>query len=260
MANTNLAGQKGISGYTIKMIAVISMLIDHTAATILERMLTTGDATAFPIVSGNWDLFYDIYMRMREIGRFAFPIYCYMLVEGFYHTRSVPKYALRLFVFALISEVPFDLAIQHTLVDMKYNSNVFFTLLLGLLVIALMRLVEERLKERLPAGVRWLLAALIVAAGALAAEYVFSSDYGASGVLAIVILYLFYQHRLLGFALAVLELVILSSVVEITAFLMLFPMAYYYGTRGRQTKYFFYAVYPVHLVILEGICLCLGLG
>ena len=259
MANTNSAGQKGISGYTIKMIAVISMLIDHTAATILEGMLTAGDAAAFPLVSGHWELFYRIYMIMRGIGRFAFPIYCYLLVEGFYHTRSVPKYALRLFVFALISEVPFDLAIRHTLWDMKYN-NVFFTLFLGLFVIALMRLVEERLKERFPAGVRWLLDALIVAAGAFVAEHILFTDYGAGGVLAIVILYLLYQRRLLGFALAVLELVLLSGDLELTALLMLFPMACYNGTRGRQMKYFFYAIYPVHLLILAGICWCLRLN
>lgn len=263
---TNATKQTGISGYTLKMIAVISMLIDHSAATILERMLTTEDMLAFPLVSDNWNLFYLIYKVMRGIGRFAFPIYCYLLVEGFFHTRSVKKYALRLFLFAILSEIPFDLAFSHTLLEFHKN-NVFLTLFIGLLVIVGIRffeqLVLEKYKNRFPTAVKWMLfvIALIVltSVGALLAEYVFFTDYGASGVLAIVILYLFYRHRLIGFALATVELTILSSDLEIVALLMLLPMMFYNGTRGRQVKYFFYAFYPAHLLLLVGICWCFGL-
>ena len=110
--------QPGISGYWLKLIAVISMLIDHTSAVILEQIPGL-EAPAF---------------FMRIIGRLAFPIYCFLLVEGFYHTRSRAKYAGRLFLFALISEVPFDLAFSRRMWDFSSN-NVFFTLLFGLLVI-----------------------------------------------------------------------------------------------------------------------------
>ena len=110
--------QQGISGYWLKLIAVISMLIDHTSAVILEQIPGL-EAPAF---------------FMRIIGRAAFPIYCFLLVEGFYHTRSRAKYAGRLFLFALISEVPFDLAFSRRMWDFSSN-NVFFTLLFGLLVI-----------------------------------------------------------------------------------------------------------------------------
>ena len=110
--------QPGISGYWLKLIAVISMLIDHTSAVILEQIPGL-EAPAF---------------FMRIIGRAAFPIYCFLLVEGFYHTRSRAKYAGRLFLFALISEVPFDLAFSRRMWDFSSN-NVFFTLLFGLLVI-----------------------------------------------------------------------------------------------------------------------------
>ena len=110
--------QQGISGYWLKVIAVVSMLIDHTSAVILEQIPGL-ENPAF---------------LMRIIGRAAFPIYCFLLVEGFYHTRSRAKYAGRLFLFALISEVPFDLAFSRRMWDFS-SSNVFFTLLFGLLVI-----------------------------------------------------------------------------------------------------------------------------
>ena len=110
--------QQGISGYWLKVIAVISMLIDHTSAVILEQIPGL-ENPAF---------------LMRIIGRLAFPIYCFLLVEGFYHTRRRAKYAGRLFLFALISEVPFDLAFSRRMWDFSSN-NVFFTLLFGLLVI-----------------------------------------------------------------------------------------------------------------------------
>lgn len=263
---TNAAKPAGISGCTLKMIAVISMFIDHCAATILERMLTTKDVMAFPLVSDNWNLFYLIYKVMRGIGRFAFPIYCYLLVEGFLHTRSVKKYALRLFVFAILSEIPFDLAISRTLLEFQRN-NVFLTLFIGLLVIVgihfFEQLILEKYKDLFPETVKWMLFVIAVIAltsvGALLAEYVFFTDYGASGILAIVILYLFYEHRLIGFALATVELTILSSELEIVALLMLLPMMYYNGTRGRQVKYFFYVFYPAHLLFLVGICWCFGL-
>ena len=125
------------------------------------------------------------------------------------------------------------------------------------------QLVLEKYKNRFPTAVKWMLFVIAVIAltsvGALLAEYVFFTDYGASGILAIVILYLFYEHRLIGFALATVELTILASELEIVALLMLLPMMYYNGTRGRQVKYLFYAFYPAHLLFLVGICWCFGL-
>ena len=97
----------GINSFQLKWIAVITMIIDHTGAV----------------------LFPDD-MVFRYIGRIAFPIFCFLLVEGFFHTRDVRKYMLRLGLFALISEIPYDLAFRDTVLEFEHQ-NVFFALLLG---------------------------------------------------------------------------------------------------------------------------------
>ena len=117
--------KSGISGSTLKLIAIFTMLIDHIAATVILQMINNG-------IGGQTLI--DIYWVMRSIGRMAFPVFCFLLVEGFKYTHSREKYAARMFIFALISEIPFDLAINNTVLEFKSN-NVFFTLLLGLLAI-----------------------------------------------------------------------------------------------------------------------------
>ena len=82
-----------LNGFTIKIIAMISMLTDHTAA-----VFVNAEQHAY------------LYEFLRGAGRIAFPVFCFMLVEGFMHTGDVKKYLLRLFIFAVISEIPFDLA------------------------------------------------------------------------------------------------------------------------------------------------------
>ena len=256
----------GISGYWLKMIAVITMLIDHTAASILEEMLRQMPSWG-PITMDNWQNWYRLDLVLRGIGRMAFPIYCFLLVEGFTYTHSKAKYAVRLFIFAFISEIPFDLALNKSIIDMRYN-NVFFTLLLGLLTITATDYVvvhmadgtHERMNPALLRIVRAILMVAILFAGCLLANYVFRCDYGASGIIAIYILYMFRRRRMLGFALAVCALGMLAGTLELLALLMLIPMYYYNGTRGKQHKYFFYAFYPVHLLILAIICQVIGLG
>ena len=105
----------GISGSTIKIIAIISMAIDHVAAAILGRYLVlanTDSATSgigqYVPLQMNYEMLSQLYQIMRLTGRLGFPIFCFLLIEGFEHTRDVKKYATRLAIFALISEVPFD--------------------------------------------------------------------------------------------------------------------------------------------------------
>ena len=260
MNNQSVAGEHGISGYWLKMIAVITMLIDHSAATILERILVQMPSWA-PATVDNWEQWYRLDLLLRGIGRMAFPIYCFLLVEGFHYTHSRRKYAARLFVFALISEVPFDMALNQSVLEFSYN-NVFFTLFLGLLVIMAADWVMERFSsDNLTSEIgRITLLVVIGMVGCARASYVISCDYGASGVIAIYIMYLLRSKRELGFALAVVSLGVFSGELELLALLMLIPLHFYNGTRGKQHKYFFYAFYPLHLLLLALIAWGLGLG
>ena len=264
-SHSSAAGQRGLSGCTLKMIAVFTMFIDHTAATILERMLVQMPAGG-PVTQQNIAVWQGLYLLMRLIGRMAFPIYCFLLVEGFFHTANRAKYALRLFLFALISEVPFDMAFNQKFLDTSYN-NVFITLLIGLLTIwtadyAICRYKTEGLtgRERMKTqNLRGICVAAVLLTGGILAE-ILHTDYGAGGVAAIFVMYLFCNDRMRGFSIMVLVLGLLCGMLEWAAFLMLIPLRAYNGTRGQQVKYFFYWFYPVHLLVLSLICMALGLG
>ena len=154
------------------------MLIDHIAATVIIRILKFG---------GYNDGLYQLYRVMRNIGRIAFPIFCFLLVEGFMHTRDREKYALRLGCFAAVSEIPFDLAFNGKVLEVGYQ-NVFFTLLLGLLTMMAYDAVMNQ--SRWSVWKRTALSTIAILAGMFAAEFL-STDYGALGVLCIMVFYLF---------------------------------------------------------------------
>ncbi len=234
-------GFKGLSGSTLKLIAIITMLIDHVAAAVIVRIL----------LSGHWtEELYEVYRIMRTIGRLAFPIFCFFLVEGFEHTRDRKKYALRLFLFALISEIPFDLAFSARVLEFEYQ-NVFFTLLIGLLTLLAFHAVEER-KDWHPL-IRTILLALVVAAGMGLALWM-KTDYDAKGVMCILLLYVFRKKR----SIQILAGCLFFSWWELPALASFFLLALYNGTRGLRMKYFFYLFYPVHLLILYAVCLLMG--
>lgn len=251
-----MAEKKGISGSTLKLIAIISMFLDHTGAIVLQRMLmggwTPAQAGEMQGVVGTLGI---MYILLRMIGRLGFPIFCYLLIEGFQHTRNVTKYAGRLFLFALVSEIPFDLGFMGTPFYWWYQ-NVFFTLFIGLLVIAGLHYVDG--KQDWNIVLRLLSYVLVVGAGALAA-FVLKTDYSAMGVITIASMYLFRRSRMLeaGIGCAVLTL---SNWMEITAFLILLPVHFYNGRRGWNMKWLFYAFYPLHILLLYLIACAMGLG
>lgn len=268
----------GFTGYHLKMIALVTMLIDHIAAVAIWRIyvgsfhitasMQMSDFVGDKLivwVAGHQEFVYTIYEMMRYVGRMAFPIYCFLLVEGFLYTRSVKKYALRLLLFAFISEIPFDLALTGNWWSLDY-SNVFFTLLIGLVLIWIVSYIEkfyEFWQEKQWDGFLGTLLTIMMGIVAVAvlggfAEMILMTDYGLAGVIAILILYLFRRTRELGFTLAVLALSVFSSSTEILALLMLLPLMKYDGTRGKNIKYVFYAFYPVHLLILALVCMGMG--
>ncbi len=181
--------------------------------------------------------------------------------------------------------IPFDLAFNEGWLDLSSN-NVYFTLLIGLLVIWGISWIREKfglvadqmpevIAEEQEAGeasetkkmgleilekVGGLCAILIIIGmGAFLAKYILRTDYGASGVLTIVVMYLLYKNPWLGYIVGVLVLTYMThNSTELIALLGAVLLCYYNGERGKNVKYFFYAFYPVHLLLLWLITYLLG--
>lgn len=249
--------KRGLSGSTIKLIAVITMIIDHTGAAILGRymmqegiMQAANDQNAVVLWMQDHYALYIAYQIMRMIGRVAFPIYCFLLVEGFFKSRNLKKYCLRLLLFAVLSEIPFNLAFNSTLLYPGHQ-NVFLELFTGLITIMAVHFVGQHLTNRV---LKFLAGAGIIIVASMAAQYT-RMDYGAIGIVCIVLLYLTASRKKLQILTGA-----LSFLWELTAPLGFIPIGFYNGKRGLSLKYFFYFVYPAHLLILYLLALGLGIA
>ncbi len=245
--------KKGLSGSTLKLIAMITMLIDHVGAVIVWRMILDRAADNGMVGMVVGDELYGVYRLMRDIGRIAFPIYCFLLIEGFQNTHSRMKYALRLGVFALISEIPFNLALSSKTLNFSYQ-NVFFTLLIGLLTMMAVEKLKEIFCER-SFGLFDYFAQYAVIIGGIVLAELMHTDYGAMGVFCIMILHVFRKNKLMQTIVGC-----LGFLWEVTAPLAFVPIWFYNGKRGLKLKYAFYLFYPLHLLILYLICMAMGLA
>ena len=242
---------QGISGSTLKLIGVITMLIDHIAAAVIVRMAKAHGASVE---------LWDVYEIMRDIGRTAFPIYCFMLIEGLKHTRSRWRYAARLWAFAFLSEIPFDLAFKSRILEFGYQ-NVFFTLAIGLVsLIAL----DEIDKKVFLAGNReadtWakMILSLAAALGGMLLALFLRTDYSWMGVACILLMYLLRKWRGAQLAAGYAAFVVLLG--EIAAWPAFLTLALYRGKKGGSAKYFFYGFYPMHLILLYLVCVLMGIA
>lgn len=206
---------KGLSGSALKVIALVSMTMDHLAYYLMDH----------------GTLQYDL---MRTVGRMAFPIFAFLLVEGYTHTRSRGKYALNLLAFALISEVPWWL-LNH-----DNTHNVFFTLLLGLVAIDLITRI----------GNKPLLWCVIMASICANATWL-HVDYKYSGILLICAFHFFQPDKVTKCLLATL---FMYQYGVVGLWLGLAVILCYNGERGfikgQYAKYLCYAYYPLHLCLL----------
>ena len=132
---TALSPRCRFSGTALKTIACITMLVDHIGASCIEAGLLLPELETGEVSGGAWDQLslFQLDRVLRFTGRLAFPIFCFLLVEGFVHTHDFRKYALRMLGFALLSEFPFDWAFFSGV--WWGHQNVYFTLLLGLSLI-----------------------------------------------------------------------------------------------------------------------------
>lgn len=149
--------KRGIFGSDLKIIAIVAMFIDHLAASFLQNMYMSmlpadinswnqAQITTWAYEHPGIQIFNIVIFIMRLIGRFGFPIFAFLLVEGFIHTRNAKKYALRLGIFALISEIPFDLAFAGAFWYKDYQ-NVFLTLALAIVALIFIKFFEDKNME-----------------------------------------------------------------------------------------------------------------
>lgn len=238
-----------LSNAVLKNIAYITMFIDHFFAVVYDPLVQRLQMAGYEI--GNVQ---QTYLSGRAVGRVSFILFAYLAVEGIRHTRSTKAYLMRLGVFALVSEIPFDLAFSGTCFNWG-SQNVFFTLFLGVLVLT----------------VKNGASAAAVLAGCLAA-YAFRTDYRFMGVLLIFAFYHTREKRLSVQMLAAgcvmlfgtwgtnclryadsysLTYLLRFSMREMYGLFAFIPIALYHGRKGRQLpKAVCYGFYPVHLLLL----------
>lgn len=229
-----------ISGSTLKMIALMIMFIDHIGAVIVQRTM---------VMEGfNHNFWSSLYQPIRYVGRLAFPIFCFLLVEGFVHTSNVKKYLKGMLIFALISEIPFNLGITGNIFSLEYQ-NVFWELALGIVAMLCFEKIEQK-KSNYWMQVIGRITVIIFFA---AAAELLNLDYGMYGIISIVALYAFREKRIMQLLIG--ALTFYWEPVAPFAFLLL---AFYNGKRGKNIKYLFYAFYPTHLLLLYLIARVIG--
>ena len=232
-----------ISAVALHIIAMTFMLMDHLWATLLPAQ--------------DW---------LTCIGRIAFPVFAFMTVEGYFHTHNLKKYLLRMLIFAVISEVPFDLMYGGTWFY-PVHQNVIWTLMMGLAGIHLM----ETVRKKKSTFVYILVSAIVVILGGLLGTLSMVDYYGI-GVLTVFIFYFFRGRKwwcLLGQMLALywVNVELLGGLMypirlfgmefelcqQGLALLALLPIWLYRGRQGYHSKpfqYFCYAFYPMHMLVI----------
>ena len=212
----------------LKYIAFTSMLIDHVNNSIVTHFL-----------NGKGALLY-ISNFLSILGRIAFPIFIFFIVEGFFKTHDRAKYLRNLLVFAVISEVPFDIFTSKVLFDPYWN-NMMFTLALCLVTVWIIDYIKDKFKNR----VLWYIASVaIVAVFGFLAMYL-SLDYDYHAIILAYLFYIFYDKPVISAGLGY-----LSIIKEVYSFLGFAFTVTYNGERGKQNKWVNYLFYPVHILIL----------
>lgn len=207
------------------------MIIDHIGAVILQKFYTYN--------------IHKIYILCRFIGRISFPIFAFCLVEGFIYTSNRKKYFIRLLIFALISEVPYDLALNNSIFELR-NQNILFTFTLALLELIILDKINIK---RNHTNIKIILFNLIIIIFFMIVTDIINCDYSFIAILIITITYFFYKKRNCAMLIDSLILILWDN-IEITTLLSCFFIYLYNGKQGNNKKAFYYLFYPIHLFIL----------
>lgn len=204
----------------LKIIAMVTMLIDHVAYYLIPH-------GTIP------------YLVMRMVGRIAFPIFAYYLATGYRRTSNINKYMARMFVFALVTQVPF-----YFFAHGDFYLNVMFTFSMALLML---RLYEKN-------NLLWVVVLFLAD--------VLNMDYGAYGLLIVLIFYLFADNKKKTFVMILILSLIYNSLSALdhgniqwdyyiqTLCVLAVPIIYFDFKLIRINKYISYLFYPVHIGII----------
>ena len=231
-----------LSCNVLKLVACIFMLIDHIGYGLIHNYLIAHAMDIQPDVYKDLNKLYEI---CRGIGRLAFPIFCFFLVEGFLRTHNVKKYAARLLVFAFISEIPFDLGLYGVTFNWEHQ-NILITFFIALLMLISIRYLESNtLGLSRPVMYLTLLCAVVAFADI---AYLLKTDYSWKCMLLVAVLYFFREAgtaRLLCGA--------VSTCWEKYAPIS-FLLLYFYDPEIRpKYKYAFYVFYPLNFLVIYAI-------
>lgn len=244
--------KKCISQEALKLLACITMLIDHIGYGLVYPMYRQISVINGASIIGAQQL-YTAYRLMRCIGRLAMPIFAFLLVEGFYHTKSRKKYALRLLLGAALSEIPYNLIVSGSPV-WRYQQSMMITLLVGFCALIAM----EHCRK-----LAWKSVAMVPFA--ILAELL-STDYGWGGIVLIALFalsrHMYNRNMVRFFGMLVLFHYIPSATLQLGNFsiplqalgaLSMLFIAAYDGrklTNSKAIQWAFYLFYPVHLTLI----------
>lgn len=244
--------QYHIDGHVLKLFACATMVIDHLVYIFLEnRAPGNGRMPVYTMEHGMLLAWIG-----GAIGRSAMPIFCFLIAEGYCHTRSKARYLLRMLLFAAISQPPFYLMGYYT--DMTWRDlNVMVTFVYALIVLWMVDKVFLQYWNgggREPRQLAWRVPVTVGAVAGICylSDAVTPCDYSWAGILAVLAFYLFRQQRMVAIMLAYIILVLCSE-LELYCVPGLILIWLYNGQRGPQRKYLFYCFYPVHILVLLGL-------
>lgn len=225
---TKTVYEKKVTGNMLKCIACITMLIDHVDIVFLGNDYS-----------------------LRCIGRIAFPIFIFLLAEGFIHTHNKTEYLLRLIAFSLISEIPYDLIFNRDPFFFS-NNSVMWTLTLGFICLIM---IDDFWRGIYAGEDKSILLQFLLLCGCLYISEILDMNYGATGIMAIILCYIMMRSGIDNtFAyIAVVLLLVTFEKIEIWGLLGLPAIIFYSGELGKKSKPLqlaFYLFYPVHLTVL----------
>lgn len=273
----NSQPQSGFPANFLKIFAALTMLIDHAAVTLVYAKLakfpeylslvfsTEATVEQLQTIPDGYMSLYSTYTVMRLVGRIAFPLFAFLLFEGFMHTSDYKRYLIRVGICALVAEIPFNLMVTNaasvygwTGVSASFfypqYQNTVFTLFLGLLMLYGMKRLEATEITPKSAFKQWF-GQLICILAACVIAVLARLDYSYIGILFIAVLYFFRTNKKMQILFGC--IVFLST--NIAALLAFVPIGMYNGQniRNKKFQYFFYIFYPAHLLVLYLISLAM---